>query len=213
MKCFLRMASVAFGVWCLSVVLLPAQGFLATTPPIVLSSTNIQTMGGITYLTCSAKVVDGEIAWWPEVLRDGTNLSVALGQVPYECMIEPWLCEPVTNRQTSTIVLGALPGGNYHLWVYEFNRVPIHTVVWQSFSVPESSGGTLTATRLTSGIDLGVNGPALAGYSLEASTNLAHWKAVYQSSGAGFTFHTPASAPQQFYRVTVTNGTMVLPVP
>ena len=211
MNCVARRVFVAFGVWCLSVVLLPAQGFLPTSPPIALSSTNIQTMGGITYLTCSAKVVDGEIAWWPEVLRDGTNLSVALGQVPYECMIEPWLCESVTNRQTSTIVLGVLPSGNYHLWVYEFNRVPVHTVVWQSFSVPESSGGTLMATRSASGIELGVNGPALAGYSLEASTNLADWKAVYKSSGVGFTFHTTAPLSHQFFRVAVTNGVVVLP--
>ena len=96
MKCFLTTVSVAFGVWCISAVLLLAQGFSPTRPPIALSSTNIQTMGGITYLTCSAIVVDGEIAWWPEVLRDGNNLSVALGQVPYECMIEPWFCESVS---------------------------------------------------------------------------------------------------------------------
>ena len=79
-------------------------------------------MGGITYLTGSANVVDGEIVRWPEVLRDGTNLSVAMWLVPCERMISPWLCEPVTNRQTGTIVLGVLPSGNYHLWVYEFNR-------------------------------------------------------------------------------------------
>ena len=84
-------------------------------------------------------------------------------------------------------------------------------MVWQSFSVPKSSGSALTATRSAAGIGLGVNGPALAGYSLEASTNLADWKPVYTSSGAGFAFRTEASLSQQFFRVAVTNGTVVLP--
>lgn len=197
------------GTWTVSIACMKAVEF-SPSPPIEFASTNVVTIGGVTCLSFSADVVDGELSTAVPVVVDGANISLGVVKIDYECPFEPWFCDPVTNRQSGTVVLGALPAGEYRLWVYEGLKVPPPTIVYQSFTVPESSEAALILERTAAGIEVTVNGPATAEYILESSLDLKDWTPAYRSLGAEFTYHTTSPFPQQFFRVAIANGTTIV---
>jgi hypothetical protein len=217
MQRFASMVPGILGAWCFSTALLHGQGWPPGTT-IKFASTNIQTLGGITYLTFSARVVGcGEIVWAVETPTQ-TNLVMALynngAPFPSPCYLDQCFDCPIpTNTQMSTVVLGRLPAGAYTLWAYEWspNTAPFQTVFFGSFTIPESSGPGLTASRGAGGIQLQWNGVTPAKYTLEASSNLVEWTPVVESTAPNFSFATNTALSRQYFRLAVTNGTVVLP--
>jgi hypothetical protein len=197
--------------WSLGILLLSLSGRFATgeypVGPPPLDSLNVQTTGGITYLTTSATLA---LCDWiqpgPVVPHSSTNLSMSLVEmIGDNCP----MCIDCYYRCTNTAVLGCFPPGDYTLALQaigEFDPIRMSTYLVTSFTVPAATGPTLAATHEPSQLLVQVNGIPGAIYELQASTTLTNWTKILTSDIAPFTFTNSTEAPFKFYRISISSG-------
>jgi hypothetical protein len=170
----------------------------------------IQTIGGVTYLTLGGTLRDCTWLSVGPVTRSGTNLSVtATGLV---CA----LCFECYHTETNVTVLGALPPGDYRLYVYtDYGGVDswpgpgAYLFLIASFSVPKDAGRTLTASVGTNASEriISVAGVPNATYVLESSSTLTNWATIRTNIGGPFTHRIATEMdPQKFLRVRILSG-------
>ena len=183
------------------------QAQILLGPP-SLSSSSIQSTGGITYFVYSATQPLCDWIQASAVTRSGSDFAVTLAEMQGEYCPECFECY---YDETDALLFGHLPAGAYHLSVYSPNPFgyPLGTSLLSSmdFTVPASSGPTLVGTSDGDNVRIDVVGVPGANYVIEASAALTEWKPVYATRNAPFTFTTNwTAAPIQFYRVAVSSG-------
>jgi hypothetical protein len=177
------------------------EGWLPVGPPNI-TNLNLQTVGGITYMTHTSLVEGCRRVAPGAITRSGTNLFQAINE-------EQWLgfcvCEFCAASETHVSVFGLLPAGGYFLQLSStggFNPGPFR---WLSFVVPPADAPTLQASLETNQFKLHVTGIPKVTYTVEATAALTNWVAVFTNNGGPFTWSQPLApnTPQRFYRVKI----------
>ena len=150
---------------------------------------SIPSTGGITYFVFSATVPDCDWIQADPVERSERDFSVFMAEMRGEFC--PF-CIDCYHQETSALVLGNLPAGDYQLSTY--GPSPFaggKRLLWtQPFSVPSDSGPTLIATLDGEAVRIDVRGVPAAHYVIEASATLQDWRPVYTALGAPFAWTT-----------------------
>jgi len=169
---------------------------------------DIQTTGGVTYLTITGTFDAGAHIEVESVSRAGTNLTVSY-------RVEPGmiLCIDCWHVETNAIVLGVLEPGWYSLclsdWEFGEWTEPRTCGLLARFEVPVDSGPTLTFTAGAAAGDriVRVAGVPDALYVLEESSDLLHWSGVCTNQGGPFEYRWPVSpGPPRFLRAKIDSG-------
>jgi hypothetical protein len=173
------------------------------------TSTNIVSVGGITYFVNTGKFYNCSFQEYGTLTMASTNFALPVTQMRNSLCTFCFDCYVV---ETNATVLGNLPGGNYRLsilsrttsppFLYELTRT-------MDFVVPADSGPTMTISRQGNGVQIAVNGVAAATYTVQASTTSTNWTTLTNVTGAPFTF--TANLPEgssRFYRVSVASGSV-----
>jgi T5SS/PEP-CTERM-associated repeat protein len=163
---------------------------------LLVSVTNI---GGITYAICTATTsntcdtiaLDGAVARTNNVFN---QVFVGTRFVRGDCSAD-------VATMTNVLVLGALPPGNYAFNIVSGGQI-IATI---PFTATSSSETLLNPMRMADGsIQFQLNGVALVGCKIEASSDLINWIELDQKTfPAIFTDPDAAIFPQRFYRARI----------
>jgi hypothetical protein len=155
------------------------------------------TKGGITYLPYILPLDNPCRQYQPSVppVRNATEILQVLSEsfLRTDCSNSPALL-------TNTLVLGALPPGNYNVR-FLADGITVQTV---SINVPAETGQLLHAELASSktALDLTVNGLPGISYSILASTDLIHWMPIFTQT-ASFIHIVTMHSRSQFYRVQI----------
>jgi hypothetical protein len=178
---------------------------------------SFETVGGITYFRHTAWVAGDKcrrVAAESPVERSGTNLYQTISQEVWTgiCLCD-WL-NPCDHSETHVSALGALPPGDYGLWITSVGQTPFpgppgpgYWVTLRSGSVPVSDDRTLSGWVDTESatFKLAVAGVSNVTYVIEASSDFTNWTAVITKTNAPFVWSEPLQ-PQtasRFYRTQI----------
>jgi hypothetical protein len=177
------------------------DGTFATPLQGQIASSNVVTIGGISYLPytlnftnpCSIVELAGPVT------RQGQELFQTLSE-----RSDPG-CTGTNANASRILVLGALPPGSY-----QFHFMSDGVVVYSvSFDVSQNTGQVLSFTRTAGGeLDLQINGLAGVRYTMQASADLKEWfdlsAHVGDFLGPYHVFEpTSTGATARFYRVKI----------
>jgi len=163
-----------------------------------ISSSNVVTIGGISYLPYTLQVTNdcSIVDLSGSLTRQGQNLFQTLTE-----RNDPQ-CRGSSANVSRVLPLGVLPPGSYQFH-FMSDGVNVYTT---SFTVPTGTGKTLDVTRVHGGdLNLQINGIDSILYTIQASSDLQNWFDVPAHAG---TFlgpysiqESPSVQPAQFYRV------------
>jgi T5SS/PEP-CTERM-associated repeat protein len=168
-----------------------------------ISSSNVLTVGGISYLPYTLQVTNDCSIVEPTgpLRREGQELIQTLSE-----WSDP-ACEERSANVSRILPLGALPPGEY-----QFHFILDGVAVYDaSFRVPDDRGELLKITRVSrEELKLEISGLPGVLYTLEASADLMTWSALPAHVGTllgPYSVLEPfSSASARFYRVKVESG-------
>ncbi|PYJ58267.1 MAG: hypothetical protein DME24_17015 [Verrucomicrobia bacterium] len=165
-----------------------------------IQSSNVMTVGGISYLPYTLAVTNPCVIVEPTggVTRQGQELFQTLSERP-----DP-NCAGVSTNASHVLPLGGLPPGSYQFH-FMADGVVVHTV---SFDVPAGTGQVLSFTRTAGGeLNLRIHGLDSAQYTIQASADLRDWFDLPAHVGTflgPYNILEPLSAAKaRFYRVKI----------
>jgi T5SS/PEP-CTERM-associated repeat protein len=165
-----------------------------------ISSSNVVTVGGISYLPYTINIDDFC------TIVESTGPLTRQGQELFQTLSEKRdpNCLGASANASHTLPLGALPPGRYDFH-FKSDGVVVYTI---SFDVPADASQLLTFTRTASGeLDLHINGVDFVQYTIQASKDLKEWFDVPAHVGAFFgpyhIFEPFSASKARFYRVKI----------
>jgi hypothetical protein len=165
-----------------------------------ITSSNVVTLGGISYLPYTLNVTNNctIVEATGAVTRQGQELFQTLGERTDAH------CTGASANVSRTLPLGAFPPGSYQFH-FMADGVVAYTV---SFDVPLNTGEILSFTRTAGGeLNLQINGLPSVLYTLQSSTDLRTWFDVPTHVGTflgPYSFLEPLTAEKvRYYRVRI----------